>query len=222
MDSPAPFLVAAALVAGLVYQVGFRYEHWVGGANREVTYERDNLTGETHTIRPGEKLDFFSRLLGNHKVSKKKDHDKDSSDEESENPSDNNDSDKTLAENPKQPEAFAFTMVEAPLKDKQAEITPPVPTDTAATKQPSYVVKDGMDLNGDGSVEQVIQNKTADDGLLDISIVSGGRELFYSRGTKLQVLPAKHSGWSDLALTVNDKEKTIYRFSPEIEGYQAQ
>jgi hypothetical protein len=76
------------------------------------------------------------------------------------------------------------------------------------------------DLNHDGSREQIIQSVTANDGLLDISVTQSGREVLFTRGKQLQILPSKQSGWADLALmTQNKTHKNWYRFDRSQQTY---
>jgi hypothetical protein len=64
MDSPMPGIVLMVLAAALVYQLGFRYEHWTGGPQNSIVYERDSLLGNVREVRPGEHFSFIDRLLG--------------------------------------------------------------------------------------------------------------------------------------------------------------
>lgn len=210
MESPVPFLISLMLVAGVSYQLFFRYEHWTGGEHREVTYERDNLTGETHQVRPGDRIDFWARFLGSENIRKK--HKKHRDDEE-------NDSD----------DAVTMNMIADPAARRKADTREaPVPKasdvdDSLGTTASavSRTVQGTEDLNGDGAVESIIQSKTTNDGLLDISVVSGGKELFYGRGKELQVLSSRRSGWSDLALKGDGKDKLLFRYNSAVEGYEA-
>jgi hypothetical protein len=64
MESPVPALIGLLLAGGLVYQVGFRYDQWVGGPHHNIVFERDHLTGLVREIHPGEHVQFMDRLLG--------------------------------------------------------------------------------------------------------------------------------------------------------------
>jgi hypothetical protein len=213
------------LMAGaLVFQLFFRYEHWTGGPHRDMTYERDNLTGETHTVRPGERVDFMARLLGNSHWGQ--------------NAGKNNDTGKTwLDADPmrdedrleeagrekaaanKDEEAIAMNMTASPTVQRTTLAPVPPTPDAKAGPDKKHELWESEDLNGDGRLEEVIQTQAAD-GMMDISVLSGSKELFYGRGKRLVVLPTRSQGWSDLQLKVSDQQTLRFRFNPAVDGYE--
>ncbi len=200
-----PVFLIMLLVLGGVYQLFFRYEHWVDTQNSRLVYERDNLTGETHIIKPGEKINVFSRLIGE-------------------------------GRNPKADGPFSMSLIEEPepadgsaQKTVTGKITgaaiPPEPVSAPPHHSPGRELPiaertNGPDLNGDGTPEQILMNRTADDGLLDISILEGHREMFYGRGRRIEILEEKAAGWSDIALVTHSGDRLVFRYSPAIAGYE--
>jgi hypothetical protein len=283
VESPGPFFVTLAIIGALVYQVGFRYTHWTGGPNREVTYELDHLTGETHQVRPGEKVDFISRLFGSHKKiddsdgfgsrdgldngdlslgedgfdsprrSSRRSNNSRWKDLEAKNidfrdgSSEEMNSAQWAAErrrkriglDPESDEAYTLSMLETsdemPLRDrhslrrsentktsdaqKKIRLTP-IESEVQVTKSSSVQLSE--DLNSDGAPEKVIKTMSVDDGLLDYSVVSGGKEVFYQRGKDLKVLNSKRKGWYDLLLKTSDKQQKVFHYNPLVEGYETQ
>ena len=59
-----PFLILLILFVSTSYQLFFRYEHWNDRNEPQLVYERDNLTGETHIIHPGDQISFIHRITG--------------------------------------------------------------------------------------------------------------------------------------------------------------
>jgi hypothetical protein len=204
MDSPAPFLILLTLVGGLAYQLFFRYDHWTGGEQNQITYERDNLTGQTHLIKPGERIDFVKRLLGDRNWTA-------AAPEQSQE----------TVPTPANPDSRQTAQKASPALGA-SEDEPMLLSMIADPQGGARDVQASEDLNKDGASEQIIQTQTAGDGLTDISVVSGGRELFYGRGKKLLVLPSKRAGWSDLALNVGPNQHLLFRYNPAVEGYEAQ
>lgn len=61
-----PVVIGVLLVLLAGFQFFFRYEHWPSQKQDGVIYERDKLTGQTHIIQPGEKVDFLARVVGHY------------------------------------------------------------------------------------------------------------------------------------------------------------
>lgn len=59
-----PFLVLLIVFVSLSYQMFFRFEHWTDRNDPQLVYERDNMTGETHIIHPGDQISLFHRVTG--------------------------------------------------------------------------------------------------------------------------------------------------------------
>jgi hypothetical protein len=255
MDSPVGFLMMLLLAGSLVFQLFFRYDHWTGGAHRDVSFERDNLTGEVHQIKPGQRVDFMARLLGkshwgeklsrysrasqDDELSDKEQMASHSLDEEGLDWQEEETSarpsrrvprqDKVSEQEQADEDALAMNMVasSAPVKGRSGLSQfagPPVPSATQKnTPDKHHDLWDAEDLNKDGDQEELIQTQSkagAKDGLMDISVLSDGRELFYGRGKKLTVLPTRSNGWSDLQLTVSESERLRFRYNPKLDGYE--
>lgn len=77
-----------------------------------------------------------------------------------------------------------------------------------------------IDLNDDGKEEEVIQNAVHSDGLLDISIVKGGREIFFGRGKQVSLLPTRSGGWSDIALKTGKSGLKVFRYNAAQDFYK--
>jgi hypothetical protein len=106
----------------------------------------------------------------------------------------------------------------------QASSSPPTPGShrvnrVADVRARPYATRK-IDLDQDGYQEEVIQSATGHDGLLDISIVKNGREIFFGRGRQLAVLPARNpSGWCDIVLKAGGKIMGVYRYNPVQNAY---
>jgi hypothetical protein len=262
MDSPVGFLMMLLLAGSLVFQLFFRYDHWTGGAHRDVSFERDNLTGEVHQIKPGQRVDFMARLLGKShwgekgsrysrlsqeealseenaglgdKEERNRDLDEAGLDWQDEGTSVNPNhrvsrrGQASEQDNKNDEDAVAMNMVASstPLKGRSglSQFSGlPVPSVTQNKKSNQHHdLWDAEDLNRDGSQEELIQTQSkagSKDGLMDISVLSDGRELFYGRGKKLSVLPSRSNGWSDLLLTVSESERLRFRYNPKLDGYE--
>lgn len=210
-----PIFIVLLLVVGLGYQLFFRYEHWTGGPNNTVVYERDNLTGETHEIRPGETFDFWARVGGQHKLKRSKDKRHSRLDEELAEVDDGDFA-----------EPMLLNMMSDPADKKRGAVVGAAASALGAAAEAklpagTHVALEREDLSGDGAMESVLRTQTVNDGLLDISVVRGSREVFYGRGKDLVVLPTRHQGWADLVLTGESGEKQVFRFNPSVEGYEA-
>lgn len=95
----------------------------------------------------------------------------------------------------------------APIK-KVATVSPRQATTTQA-----------LDLNRDGSDENIIQTPRAD-GHINISVVSEGKEILFGQGQQLQVLPTRRQGWSDLAvMNTKNGQRHVYQFDPKTQSY---
>jgi hypothetical protein len=109
-----------------------------------------------------------------------------------------------------------------------ASSAPPVPiaaitdstskADAEEAMQPFAIRQ--IDLNKDGSTEEIIQNATQPDGLLDISIVKNGKEIFFGRGKQIALLPSRTGGWSDIVLKMGAKTLQIFRYNPKDAAYR--
>jgi|GEM_PF-2869802 len=108
----------------------------------------------------------------------------------------------------------------------QDSYRPPTPTtrrvDRVADVRPRPYGTRKVDLDQDGSTEDIIQSAEGHDGLIDISIVKNGKEIFYGRGRQLTVLPSQSMyGWRDIALKAHGKIIGIYRYNPSENAYSA-
>jgi hypothetical protein len=78
-----------------------------------------------------------------------------------------------------------------------------------------------IDLNQDGDAEEIIQKASEPDGLLDISIVKGGQEIFFGRGSQISLLPTRSSeGWSDIALKTGKSTLKVFRYNAAEHTYK--
>ncbi len=199
-----PVIIGLLVLVGVVYQFFFRYEHWNSQEREGVVYERDNLTGEVRVMRPGEKIDLTARLLGTSTT--------DSGTVGAPVP-ETAVTNQPLNQGGNTGEVFNLvTVTDSAQKTLQ-------PVQPEAHTQGQYVSRQ-VDLNKDGLAEEVIQNILAQDGLIDISVVQGGKEIFYGRGKSIQVLPTRQYGWADLALTTDDWKPSYYRYNPKLDGYE--
>jgi hypothetical protein len=107
---------------------------------------------------------------------------------------------------------------------------PPVPVAMLAATDVDNAPDDGtppfavrqVDLNRDGSVEEIIQNAAQADGLLDISIVKNGREIFFGRGKQIKLLSTRNTeGWEDIGIKSARGTVQVYRYSPKDLAYTA-
>jgi hypothetical protein len=107
-----------------------------------------------------------------------------------------------------------------------ASSAPPVPfnhadnVNTLADVSKAFAIRQ-VDLNDDGSIEEIIQNATQADGLLDISIVKDGREIFFGRGKRISLLPSRSQGWSDIVLKMGVQTLQVFRYDPKKDAYRA-
>ncbi|HEY9687501.1 MAG TPA: hypothetical protein V6C52_11040 [Coleofasciculaceae cyanobacterium] len=78
-----------------------------------------------------------------------------------------------------------------------------------------------IDLNQDGDVEEIIQKASEPDGLLDISIVKGGQEIFFGRGAQISLLPTRsNEGWSDIVLKTGKSTLKVFRYNAAEHTYK--
>jgi len=232
-------LVGALILSAVAYQLFFRYEQIPVAGRDGAVYEHDNLTGATRTVKPGEETDWLSRLFGTPaggapgRFLKPLDlsRDWDNSDNKGESAA----GDKTLDLTDAKEVAKAAKPVPVPNEVVVASSEPPVPMmlaiedtepqirgiETSREERPFAVRQ--VDLNKDGDAEEIIQNALQSDGLLDISIVRHGREIFYGRGKQISLLPSRsHEGWADVALKDgSNKILTVFRYNPKDAVYKA-
>lgn len=205
-----------------VFQLFFRYDHWPSREVDGAVYERDSLTGEVYVVRPGDPVDPVARLLGQHDTP-------DATVPVPQAPaaaSKTGDAGEvatlaTIGEKIRNMKAirkgrefFGLSMVAT------SRGVPPEPGMGSNSPARHYVTRK-IDLNRDGTDEEIIQRITANDGLIDISIVQpSGRELLYGRGQALHILSSRRLGWSDLALETGANTEVFYRYNPKIDSYQ--
>jgi len=219
----------------IAFQLFFRYDYWNSKQDDGVVYERDKLTGEVHIIRPGERVDFLSRLVGKHigstLDSRHPDRDqnekKDTAKIASGQPDalDDTDSpDNGIAPTPEAPQTMAMVDEAALPAESSAKAGGNIPTggseETPAASGEGYALNKSLDLNKDGAMEKLI--KTAEPGgETSISIVTtSGKEIFFARGKGIHVLATRMEGWPDLALRQPGQSQQFYRYNPKSEVYE--
>jgi hypothetical protein len=114
--------------------------------------------------------------------------------------------------------------VPTPRRVMMATSAPPVPvTQRLNDVRKVYVAPfavQKVDLNHDGASEDVIQSAERQDGLLNISIVQNGREIFFGRGRQIALLPGRtRDGWADIALKAHGKVVGVFRYNPAQDMY---
>lgn len=199
-------LVGLLIAVAAAYQLFYRYDHWTGNKDGMV-YERDNLTGSVRQVKPGENVDWLARLTGIQR------------------PGDSGyfetlEQGKTEASGVD--EAMQMSMIEdaTPVPASKevvvASSAPPIPD--AGNKPFSLRT---IDLNMDGVAEEIIQSAGQHDGLLDISIVRNGQEVFFGRGKELSILPSRGSGgWADIVLKTGPDSFQVFRYNLNQGGYK--
>ena len=220
-----PMVLGLLIVLAFVYQVFFRYESWQSEDKPGVVYEHDSLTGETRMLKAGAKVDVFARMVG----------------EDSGEPVKNGDFLQPLEEgmtgkliepdtefsevdlkDVKKVEKVARP-VPVPREVVIASSAPPVPMANSAIgvgeAERPFAVRQ-IDLDKDGASEEIIQNASHPDGLLDISIVKNGREIYFGRGQQISLLPTRNRGWSDIALKMGEKTLQVFRYDVRSAGYK--
>ncbi|MGE0201560.1 MAG: hypothetical protein AB7P76_11405 [Candidatus Melainabacteria bacterium] len=219
----------------IAFQLFFRYDYWNSKDDDGVVYERDKLTGEVHIIRPGERVDFLSRVVGKHIGSSldSRHPDRDKTDKKSHvspaggHPEDLDDTDGTDngdAPIPEAPQTMAMVdeaSVPVVATTRPTAKTPAGDTEkTPAASGEGYALNKSLDLNKDGAMEKLI--KTAEPGGdTSISIVTAsGKEIFFARGKGIHILATRMEGWPDLALRQPGQSQQFYRFNPKSELYE--
>lgn len=228
-------LASILIVIAVMYQLFFRYDTWSSEDKPGVRYEHDNLTGETRMLKPEAKVSVFARILG-----------ADQGDRESSGflePLNDNlaeggeekekEKEKTSAssglpglgdlnlKDSKQVEKVARP-VPVPREVVVASSAPPVPggVNTPEYGGTPFAVRQ-IDLDQDGSSEEIIQNAKQSDGMLDISIVKNGREIFFARGQQISLLPTRSRGWADIALKLGSQTLQVFRYDVRSSTYKA-
>jgi hypothetical protein len=230
-----PMIIGLLIVMAAAYQLFFRYDSWQNEEKPGVVYEHDNLTGETRVLKAGTRLNVFARIMGQggngeigengHRYLEPFDGDSRDSNERVEPERTNTENPENLNLNDKAQVEKVARPVPIPREVVIASSAPPVPRaelesyDTLEESKPFAVRQ--IDLNRDGSVEEIIQNATHPDGLLDISIVKNGREIFYGRGKQLALLPSRNQGWADIALKIGAKTLQVFRYDVKDASYKA-
>lgn len=203
-------LVGLLIAVAISYQLFYRYEHWPSNNRDGVIFERDNLTGAIRELQPGESVDWLSRLTG-------------------QRPGDGSDGfleslhEPGLATGTSQTqEAISMSMIadaKAVPVSKEVVVAskaPPIP-DTHTKPFSARTI----DLNMDGTAEEIIQSAGEHDGLLDISIIKNGREVFFARGKELSILPSRgNAGWADIVLKTGPDSFQVYRYDVNTDAYQ--
>ena len=234
-----PMFIGLLIVLALFYQFCFRYETYESVKNPGVLIERDTLTGDERTLKPGSKVTLVGRIFGNHSGGVDSRYIEpwgSGSDAESRIDPSEPSPDAAQANipnapldygNPQQVEKIARP-VPVPREVVVASSAPPVPNVALAADESGdgeAVIKPfairQVDLNKDGATEEIIQNATQADGLLDISIVKNGREIFFGRGKQISLLPSRSEGWSDIVLKMGARTMQIFRYDPQEASYRA-
>jgi hypothetical protein len=234
-----PMFIAALIVMALFYQMFFRYETYQSEKHPDQMVERDSLTGDERVLKAGAKVSVFGHLLGSRSSDEgeskliqpwEADHDDVpvrrthvDNGEAAEGRIDLNDeqlNDHQLVEKVARP-------VPVPREVVVASSAPPVPVagnpeepEQIADAAKPFAIRQ-VDLNKDGSSEEIIQNATRADGLLDISIVKNGKEIFYGRGQQISLLPSRSQGWADIVLKMGARTLQVFRYDPKDAAYRA-
>lgn len=237
-----PMVIGILIVLAFAYQCFFRYDTWTSEKDPDVRYEHDNLTGETYVLKPDAKTSVFARIVGSgdDKVS--------TSNGRLLEPLDNKgrsmkptleplkgsiekshvnavtpNGEKIDLSDHQQVERVS-SPVPVPREVVVASSAPPVPVGNIAalpeeTAHPFAVRQ--VDLDQDGASEEIIQNAEQPDGLLDISIVKNGREIFFGRGQRIALLPTRNGGWADIALKNGARTLQVFRYDVQSAVYKA-
>lgn len=231
-----PMLIGVLVVMAMMYQLFFRYDTWTSDNKPNVRYEHDNLTGETRMLKPGVKTSVFARILGSGSGEQENTgRFLEPLDEELEGGGDNKAVD-VNTEEPRQAEAYSSDIdlqnpvhvekiarpVPVPREVVVASSAPPVPVGNVASERwgGPFAVRQ-IDLDQDGTTEEIIQNAEQSDGLLDISIVKNGKEIFFGRGQQISLLPTRNRGWADIALKMGAKTLQVFRYDIRSSAYKA-
>ncbi len=227
-----PMLIGILVAMAVMYQLYFRFDTWSSEDKPGVRYEHDNLTGETRILQPGAKVNVFARILGsggrNEGTSERflepLDEDLRDADTSAQSVSVEKkeaDSPRIDLKNPVQLEKVARP-VPIPREVVVASSAPPVPGGNPASdrEENPFAVRQ-VDLDQDGISEEIIQNAKQSDGLLDISIVKNGREIFFGRGRQIALLPTRNRGWADIALKAGSETLQVFRYDVRASAYKA-
>ena len=235
-----PTLIVALIAMFIFYQMFFRFETHESDKDPGVMVERDSLTGHERVLKAGTKISVMDHLLGSEHNSEEKDSTMlrpwGADDKETKSgsiPAQNGAppvprSSDIDFEDHQQVEKVARP-VPVPREVVIASSAPPVPAPGAMEETESIAANTTakpfairqVDLNQDGAKEEIIQNATQADGLLDISIVKNGREIFFGRGQQISLLPSTSQGWSDIVLKMGAKTLQIFRYDPKDSAYRA-
>ena len=229
-----PMVVVVLVVLALFYQLFFRYETYESDKKPGIMVERDTLTGDEKVLKTGTKISVMGRLWGNGDSSA----DGESqlrpwnAGEDGEKPQEASAEDannQRIDFNDHQLVEKVARPVPVPREVVVASSAPPVPmsglggdaheADSDDAARPFAIRQ--VDLNKDGTTEEIIQNATQPDGLLDISIVKNGREIFFGRGKQISLLPSRNQGWSDIVLKMGYKTLQVFRYDPKESAYRA-
>jgi hypothetical protein len=240
------FWLGLLLFVGLGYQLFFRYERWPDHEHPGSFFERDNLTGMVQVVKPGQQTgNWLARFFGDDgEISQSSDN------ISAERYFDTYEGIKrdNPVKSPAEPEKSVNLHLQADsekiISQRQTKNRPPVPSpknDTIASSAnppvpmamlaadvddvndttPPFAVRQ-VDLNRDGIAEEIIQNAVHPDGLLDISIVKNGREIFFGRGKQIKLLSTRSTeGWEDIGLKSAEGATRVYRYSPKESAYIA-
>lgn len=225
-----PMLIGILVAMAVMYQLYFRFDTWSSEDKPGVRYEHDNLTGETRMLQPGAKVNVFARILGSGGRSENSSErfleplDEDLRDTDTAAPpveKKSDDSPRIDLKNPVQLEKVARP-VPIPREVVVASSAPPVPGgNPAAEREDNPFAVRQVDLDQDGVSEEIIQNAKQSDGLLDISIVKNGREIFFGRGRQIALLPTRNRGWADIALKAGSETLQVFRYDVRASAYKA-
>lgn len=234
-----PMLVGVLVVLAVMYQLFFRYETWSSDDKPGVRYEHDTLTGETRMLKPGARVSVFARIFGDGGSRGQGTRFLEPLDEELARETDRKTEDSNLRSGKQDVElpidtahidlrnANHVEKVAAPVPVPKevivASSAPPVPGGNMATESHGshpFAVRQ-VDLDQDGTHEEIIQNAGHPDGLLDISVVKNGREIFFGRGQQISLLPTRNRGWADIALKQGGKRLQVFRYDVRTSAYKA-
>lgn len=241
------FWLGLLLIAGLGYQLFFRYERWPDHEHPGSFFERDNLTGKVQTLKPGQKSgNWLADFWGNGGDISQNSNNV-SVDSQYFDPYDAQE--KPRAEQApkalKRVNEHLLEDSERIISERRGPEKPPVPRakrDLVASSEhppvpmamlaadiddvngdttPPFAVRQ-VDLNQDGVAEEIIQNAVQPDGLLDISIVKNGREIFFGRGKHIRLLSTRTTeGWEDIGIKSAQGDVRVYRYNPKEAAYLA-
>ncbi|WP_373531222.1 hypothetical protein [Vampirovibrio sp.] len=235
-----PMLIGVLVVMAMMYQLFFRYDTWSSDEKPDVRYEHDNLTGETRVLKPGARTSVFARIIGSGDGGERETEGRFlepleevpvvespavetaslASSSGLQSSAELNPADIDL-KNPVHLEKVARP-VPVPREVVVASSAPPVPGGNIASDRGNgpFAVRQ-IDLDQDGVNEEIIQNAEQSDGLLDISIVKNGREIFFGRGQQISLLPTRNRGWADIALKMGTQTLQVFRYDIRSSAYRA-